>query len=71
MTDTKNDNLTTSADTICVFEIISGVAGKCLCLNDVRIAGPKPWGGGTVVARWSVSRSKIIDAIKPKDHTKQ
>lgn len=31
------------------FEIISGVEGKCLCIDETRVAGPKPWGGGTIV----------------------
>jgi hypothetical protein len=34
------------------FEVIRGVEGLCLTLDDTRIAGPKPWGGGTVVHAW-------------------
>lgn len=28
---------------------VSGVEGKSLYLNDTRIAGPKPWGGGHIL----------------------
>ena len=34
------------------FEVIRGVEGLCLVLDDVRIAGPKPWGGGAVIHTW-------------------
>lgn len=35
-----------------IFEVIRGVEGCCLALDDRRIAGPKPWGGGTVIHSW-------------------
>ena len=31
------------------FEIVSGVEGKSLYIDETRVAGPKPWGGGTIV----------------------
>ena len=31
------------------FEIVSGVEGMCLYIDETRVAGPKPWGGGTIV----------------------
>lgn len=34
------------------FEVIRGVEGPCLTLDDIRIAGPKAWGGGTVIHAW-------------------
>lgn len=34
------------------FEVVRGVEGCCLALDDTRIAGPKPWGGGTVIHAW-------------------
>ena len=40
----------------------NGPAGKCVYLNDFRIAGPKPWGGGTTIAEWKVS-IKDLEAI--------
>lgn len=38
------------------FEVISGVEGCCLALDDTRIAGPKPWGGGTVIHAWETNK---------------
>lgn len=32
--------------------VVSGVEGPSVYLNDRRIAGPKPWGGGKIVYRW-------------------
>ena len=37
------------------FEVIRGVEGCCLALDDTRIAGPKPWGGGTVIHKWETA----------------
>lgn len=41
-----------------VFEVISGVEGACLAAGqgeaDTRIAGRKPWGGGTVIHTFRV-----------------
>jgi hypothetical protein len=31
------------------FEIVRGVEGDCLVLDDTRICGPKPWGGGRII----------------------
>lgn len=36
-------------------EMIKGVEGYSIYFNDVRILGPKPWGGGTIVKRWTLS----------------
>ena len=38
------------------FEVIRGVEGCCLALDDTRIAGPKPWGGGTVIHAWETNK---------------
>lgn len=41
-----------------IFQVIRGVAGDCLSLGDhdggTRISGPKPWGGGSVIAEFEV-----------------
>lgn len=47
-----------------VFEAIRGVEGVCLALTVVdgystRIAGPKPWSGGSVIHRWEVKPSEL------------
>lgn len=33
-------------------DVVRGVSGLAIYLNGYRIAGDKPWGGGTVVERW-------------------
>jgi len=38
------------------FEVIRGVEGYCLALDDTRVAGPKPWGGGTVIHAWETDK---------------
>ena len=43
--------------------ITSGVEGLCIYLNGYRIAGPKPWGGGTIVKEWRVTKKEIEDAL--------
>lgn len=44
-------------------ELIQGVEGLCLSLNDYRIAGPKPWGGGKVIHKWHVTESTLQRAL--------
>lgn len=35
----------------------------CAYLNDFRIAGEKPWGGGDTAKRWSVTLKDVIRAF--------
>jgi hypothetical protein len=42
-----------------IIEIISGPGGICVAINDRRVAGPKPLGGGRVVATWIVGRKEL------------
>lgn len=42
-----------------VFEVIDGCEGPCLVLDDTRIAGPKPWGGGKVSLRFETLESYV------------
>lgn len=44
-------------------ELIHGVEGDCISLNNYRIAGPKPWGGGQVTRAWRVSVADLQRAI--------
>ena len=44
-------------------EVVLGVEGRCLVINDIRVAGPKPWGGGKVIKRWIVDEKDIIEAL--------
>lgn len=41
-----------------------GIGGTCFYLNDYRIAGPKPPGGGRTVNRWSVRVKDVQAALK-------
>lgn len=41
------------------FDVIQGVEGCCLALDDTRIAGPKPWGGGTIIYTWETDKEYI------------
>lgn len=45
-------------------ELISGVEGNSLYLNDTRIAGSKPWGGGKVIESWNISKRAEKDISK-------
>ena len=51
-----------SADGVIV-EIIEGVGGPCVAINDRRVAGPKPWGGGKVIMRWKTTREQIMASL--------
>jgi hypothetical protein len=44
-------------------EIVSGIEGLCLLVNDYRVAGPKPWGGGKVVHSFQTKQSQIDIAL--------
>jgi hypothetical protein len=50
-----------------VFKLIDGVEGMSLYLNDQRIAGPKPWGGGTVMKTWHTSANEILQILASAD----
>ena len=42
---------------------VAGVEGPSIYLNDYRIAGPKPWGGGKVVNTWKVREEDVRTAL--------
>jgi len=44
--------------------LVSGVEGPSVYLNDYRIAGPKPWGGGTIQREWNVERENVERALE-------
>jgi len=50
-----------------VIEIIRGVEGDCVAINDFRVAGPKPWGGGRVIARFKTTKDKIEEAMRKNE----
>lgn len=44
-------------------EIIKGVEGRSVYINDYRVAGNKPWGGGTVVDSFETSIKDFLKAL--------
>jgi len=40
-----------------------GVEGNSIYLNDYRIAGPKPWGGGKIIKEWDISDKEVADKL--------
>ena len=51
-------------------EIIDGVEGQCLSINNYRVAGPKPWGAGTVSKIFKTSKEDILRSINCNNHHK-
>ena len=45
-------------------EVISGCEGYCLGVNNRRVCGNKPWGGGSVIAKWKVPDKKFIEELE-------
>lgn len=41
-------------------ELVNGCEGKSLYINDFRVAGSKPWGGGRTELTWMVDKERII-----------
>lgn len=48
-------------------DVCSGVAGPCLTVGDhcggYRIAGPKPWGGGSTTHRFQVKFDELREQL--------
>ncbi len=47
-------------------DIINGVGGKALYINNMRVAGPKPLGGGRTTETFWAEEKAILDAIGHK-----
>ena len=45
-------------------DYVSGPTGPSLYINDYRVAGPKPWGGGKVLKSWKTDSKDILDSLK-------
>jgi len=41
-----------------------GIEGNHIQINDMRVCGPKAWGGGKIIQEWSVKDKDILDALK-------
>ena len=57
----KSKKITKKIHKIC---IVDGVAGTAIYLNDFRIAGPKPWGGGDGTHEGEGKNKKIRNSKK-------
>lgn len=44
-------------------EIIEGLSGLSLYINDYRVAGSKPYGGGRTVKQWQADVQDLISAL--------
>lgn len=44
-------------------ELINGCEGKCIYINDYRVAGSKPYGGGYAEKTWMANRKDILKAL--------
>jgi hypothetical protein len=42
---------------------VSGVEGPSIYVNDYRVAGPKPWGGGSNIAKWKATPRDFLTAL--------
>lgn len=45
-------------------EVVSGVEGPSVYINDYRVAGNKPWGGGRVTHSWKVEQKYFVDTLQ-------
>ena len=44
-------------------ELVNGCEGKSIYIDDYRVAGSKPWGGGNTEKVWTANKEDIISAI--------
>ena len=47
-----------------IVEQVHGCEGDCLVMDENRVAGPKPWGGGRVVKKWLLDRRQVEEIVK-------
>ena len=45
-------------------DCVRGEAGDALYINEYRVAGVKPWGGGRVLMSWMVDKKEIMTALE-------
>ena len=44
-------------------EIVKGVEGLCVVINDFRICGSKPWAGGSIINSWDIDTRDFERAL--------
>lgn len=47
--------------------LVDGVEGEALYINNYRIAGPKPWGGGEVLKEWKGSLTRALTRYEGRE----
>lgn len=47
--------------------LLSGHHGPTILLNGHRIAGPKPWNGGTVMREWEIPAEVVEKALEKEE----
>jgi hypothetical protein len=45
-------------------EVVSGVEGPSLYLDQYRFAGNKPWGGGKIIHSWKVTAKDLRESLR-------
>jgi hypothetical protein len=48
--------------------VISGVEGPSIYINDLRVAGPKPWGGGSIIAEVYTRTIDVAEGLLGRVH---
>ena len=43
--------------------VLQGSEGKSLYINDYRVSGPKPWGGGKTIFEADVTKDELYQAL--------
>lgn len=43
--------------------VLHGSEGKSLYINDYRVSGPKPWGGGNTIFETDVTKEVLYQAL--------
>lgn len=55
---------TKKTEKMVTIELIQGVAGLSISINDFRICGPKPLGGGKIYKKWKVPAKRFREEIE-------
>lgn len=49
------------------FEVVVGPCGPALYIDNHRVAGPKPWGGGQVTHQFKADWREVLRALQIED----
>lgn len=45
-------------------EMVVGAEGSSLYIDDYRVVGKRPWGGGRTVCEWKVDKDQLIEDLR-------